>query len=391
MLSNSWLIIRRIIFTLRKVICSNPKEGVWQRFFIRLIFSTTVQSQFRNRLIFFGSLEQCLCIFWNENVWLATYSWASDSCWTSLKRRGEQIELFATSGFFSELSTAKCFRIKRDTRSCGRSCHSCITSFGVFTCHIHKRYYSHCNKNHRKSHRTWSPFKRSNSVTHTMAERMPAWYVSAANIVHSISILITPKLCSLFRYSILSFSVKSQNAPSNRPCPVNTARNCFIKSVKSNAKRSLNAVQYLHKNHRHTWFFPSPYRMDRSLDQLGFSIRVPIFYLISLVVALICLRPAAKKRQFTLAAINMQSIKWLLASSKVFRNRPSMASSVMTTVPPSTPMPPHVPIRMKMGSLHFAWYINLIISCSNMPTEGVPIPWLTHSTGPTYIDIYAIS
>lgn len=70
-------------------------------------------------------------------------------------------------------------------------------------------------------------------------------------------------------------------------------------------------------------------------------------------------------------------------SSKVLRNRPSIASSVMITVPPSTPIPPHVPIRMKIGSLHLAWYINLIISCNNIPTEGTPMPWLTHNTGPT--------
>lgn len=75
----------------------------------------------------------------------------------------------------------------------------------------------------------------------------------------------------------------------------------------------------------------------------------------------------------------------ILTNSYVLRNRPSTASSVMTTVPPSTPMPPHVPIRMNTGSLHFAWYINLIISCNRMPTDGTPMPWLIDSTGPTWI------
>lgn len=75
-----------------------------------------------------------------------------------------------------------------------------------------------------------------------------------------------------------------------------------------------------------------------------------------------------------------------LTNSKVVRNRPSIASSVITTVPPSTPIPPQVPRRMKIGSLHLAWYINLIISCSNIPTDGTPMPWLTHNTGPTYDD-----
>lgn len=73
-------------------------------------------------------------------------------------------------------------------------------------------------------------------------------------------------------------------------------------------------------------------------------------------------------------------------NSMELRSRPSTADSVITTVPPSTPIPPHVPIRMKTGSLHLAWYINLIISCSRMPTDGAPIPWLTHNTGPTYAD-----
>lgn len=77
------------------------------------------------------------------------YSWASDSCCTSLKRRGEQIELLATrSGFFSAPSDAKCFRIKRETKICGRCCHSFITSFGVFTCIVmslqKKRKEMHC-------------------------------------------------------------------------------------------------------------------------------------------------------------------------------------------------------------------------------------------------------
>lgn len=74
----------------------------------------------------------------------------------------------------------------------------------------------------------------------------------------------------------------------------------------------------------------------------------------------------------------------VFTNSNVLRNKPSIASSVMMTVPPSTPIPPHVPIRIKIGSLHLAWYINLIISCNNMPTEGTPIPWLTHNTGPTW-------
>lgn len=87
----------------------------------------------------------CVCVWvqfcmytvsfkWISCVLHAFYSWASDSCWTNLKRRGEQIELLATSkGFFSAPSKAKCFRIRRDTRICGRCCHSCITSLGVFT------------------------------------------------------------------------------------------------------------------------------------------------------------------------------------------------------------------------------------------------------------------
>lgn len=67
---------------------------------------------------------------------------------------------------------------------------------------------------------TWSPLRRSKRVTHTMAARMPAWCVSAPKMVHSISMLTTPNLFSLFKYSILSSSVKSQKAPSSRPCPV---------------------------------------------------------------------------------------------------------------------------------------------------------------------------
>lgn len=70
----------------------------------------------------------------------------------------------------------------------------------------------------------------------------------------------------------------------------------------------------------------------------------------------------------------------------MFRSWPSTASSVMTVVPPSTPMPPHVPIRMKIGSLQRAWYISLIISCKRMPSDGTPIPWLMDKTGPTCDD-----
>lgn len=62
------------------------------------------------------------------------YSWASDSCCTNLKRRGERIvELPLATNGFSAPSNAKCFLIRRETKICGRCCHSFITSFGVFT------------------------------------------------------------------------------------------------------------------------------------------------------------------------------------------------------------------------------------------------------------------
>lgn len=60
------------------------------------------------------------------------YSWASDSCWTNLNRRGDLIDPWATSGFRGPIND-KCLRIKRDTKICGRFCHSSITSFGVLT------------------------------------------------------------------------------------------------------------------------------------------------------------------------------------------------------------------------------------------------------------------
>lgn len=145
-------------------------------------------------------------------------------------------------------------------------------------------------------------------------------------------------------------------------------------------------------------FFPELYRMGPLLDQLNFSIHAPISYPILSVAVLVYLIWAIVNNDKTHSNLSKWCIHFemcwtfqglnnvfvcALTSSKVLRNRPSIASSVMMTVPPSTPIPPHVPIRMKIGSLHLAWYINLIISCNNIPTEGTPMPWLTHNTGPT--------
>lgn len=60
------------------------------------------------------------------------YSWASDSCWTSLNRLGDLMDP-CTINDFNWPFIAKCFRINRETRICGRICHSNITSFGVLT------------------------------------------------------------------------------------------------------------------------------------------------------------------------------------------------------------------------------------------------------------------
>ena len=64
---------------------------------------------------------------------------------------------------------------------------------------------------------TWSPLRRSRSVTQTTAARIPAIWVIAANTVASISMFTTPLSDTCFRYAILSFSVYSQMAPSRRP------------------------------------------------------------------------------------------------------------------------------------------------------------------------------
>ena len=72
------------------------------------------------------------------------------------------------------------------------------------------------------------------------------------------------------------------------------------------------------------------------------------------------------------------------------RRRPSTASSVITTVPPSRPRPPQVPIRKKMGSSAPACHISLINSCSKMDREGTPIPWDTLKTGPTLYMAYLL-
>lgn len=136
--------------------------------------------------------------------------------------------------------------------------------------------------------------------------------------------------------------------------------------------------------------------MDPWSDRPTISIHAPIFYPILQAVAPICQgltvwqiggeeKNDKKQTALYIFVHAGEECPIILTNSYVLRNRPSTASSVMTTVPPSTPMPPHVPIRMNTGSLHFAWYINLIISCNRMPTDGTPMPWLIDSTGPTWI------
>lgn len=144
--------------------------------------------------------------------------------------------------------------------------------------------------------RTWSPLSRSKSVTQTIAARMPAWYVSAANIVDSISMFTTPKSCNLFKYSILSFSVNSQNAPSRRPWPTNNNHNFQIRlscqrcdySGSFLATVNMSSWRYLRKNRMCTSFFRKRYRTDQSLDPTNSSIHGPIFCPTWLVVRPIC-------------------------------------------------------------------------------------------------------
>lgn len=183
-----------------------------------IALSSSTKYSIQSQAYFWNSNRAC-CWRYDACTYFNLYSCASDSCCTSLKRRGDFIEPCATSDFKFP-ACAKCFLIKRETRIWGRFCHSFITSFGVFTLKEKSKNYIK-EGNNFECVLTWSPLSRSSSATHTMAARMPAWCVSAENTVHSISMLTTPALLNLLRYSILSSSLKSQNAPSMRPWPGN--------------------------------------------------------------------------------------------------------------------------------------------------------------------------
>lgn len=64
---------------------------------------------------------------------LGAYSCASDSCCTSLNRRGDLIWHPELRSGFSWPACAKRLRMKRETRIWGRICHSFITSLGALT------------------------------------------------------------------------------------------------------------------------------------------------------------------------------------------------------------------------------------------------------------------